>query len=352
MGWASAVLVLVVMGGFGGVLPSARAAGPVHPAATTLTNVSYTSTTDAFALSYAEVLPTPYVPSHSYPLLVYLHGEGTSNAWVPGGAGNGLAGFQTDTRPGASTLRALIQNASTFHFIVIAPSPRSLQGFYTNSACGGPEEQDTMDAIAHERVLRNVSEVFLVGFSMGSLGALSLAGHHPGYFAGLAVAGTFTDAFQEYAYQPKPNSGLLYLTCGARPSPANVTVDRFFQYLSVTRFVPTNFSGMRLWSVAAGKDHGAPNNLSFWGFQMVNNTFLNSTCLSATTYGEPANCTFPFEALHVRNASAYSYRVVYEPTGTHILTEFDPHDIFSYFTGRVTGGCFQTTFPPTTLSVC
>lgn len=334
-------------------VPVARAtSAPSSTASGTLTNISYNASTDGFKLSYGEILPTPYISSHKYPLLVYLHGEGNSTAWVSGGAGNGLTGYQTDTRPGAPTIRALVANASTFHFILIAPSPRSLQGFYTNSPCGGPQEQDTLDAIAHEQALRNISSVYLIGFSMGSIGALSLAGHHPRLFSGVAVAGTFTDAFEEFAYQPRPNSGLLALTCGARPSPTNSSVDSLFSYLSVTRFVPQNFSGMRLWAATGGKDHGAPNNLSLWGFQMVNNTFLNSTCLVASSYGEPANCTQPFAVLHTQFPTLYAYRVLYEPLGTHVITEFDPHDVFSFLSGRESGGCFTSTYPPTTLSVC
>ena len=343
-----ALLVVVVGPG----TPEARAATAGVASMPPLTNVSYNASTDGFPLSYAEILPTGYVSSQSYPLLVYLHGEGTTSAWVPGGAGNGLSGYQTDTRPGASTLRAIVSNASAFHVILIAPSPRSLQGFYTNSPCGGPEEQDTLDAIAHEESIRNVSSVYVLGFSMGSIAALSLAGHHAKMFSGVAVAGSFTDAFEEYAYQPRPSSGLLYISCGSRPSPTNASAAALFNYLSVARLAPHNFSGVRLWAATGGQDHGAPNNLTLWPFLQVNNTFLNSTCLVAASAGEPANCTTPFSSLHRLFPSRFAYRMLFEPLGTHVLTQFDPRDVFTFLTGREAGGCFTSTYPPSVLTAC
>lgn len=319
----------------------------------TMTNVSYTSSVDGFPLSYEEVLPLHFHRNSTYPLLVYLHGAGSSSAVVRGGSGNGLTGgYLTNRSLEGVTLNELLANASAFGFIVIAPSPRSAQGFYTNSTCLGPEEQDTVDAIHHEESLRHIQGVFLLGDSMGSIAALSLAGHRRGLVQGVAITGTITDAFEEFAYHPSTGSSLVAPTCGKSPSATNVTAQRTFAYLSVVRFDPQNFSGIRLWVAAGSRDRDSPNNASIWPFEMANYTFLNSSCLVASTFGEPANCTDPFATLHGVNATAYLYRFFYEPTATHLIAQLDPKDMFDFFASKLGGGCFETTFPPSALRAC
>lgn len=316
------------------------------------TNISYASSVDGFSLAYGEILPVNYTPSKAYPLLVYFHGEGTVSSIVGGGSGDGLKEWNNSSYPTSKILSATVWNASTFHFIIIAPSPRSSEGFYTNSPCGGPEEQDTTDAILHEEKLRNVSKVFALGFSMGSLGGLSFVGHHASMFSGIAVTGTMTDAFEELADHLRPLSGLLTLTCGARPGATNLSVDRLFAYLSVLRFHPSNLSGIRLWASAGSDDVGAPDNPAFWPYLQVNDTLLNRTCLVASSLGEPANCTVPWRSLHLRSPGSYLYRFVYEIGGGHTLGQLEPADMFQFFLGRVGGGCFTSTFPPTVNTAC
>lgn len=325
---------------------------PTHPYGT-LSNVTYTSSVDRFPLSYEEVLPLHFKHSSTYPLLVYLHGAGSSNAVVRGGSGNGLSGsYLSTTTSAGKTLNALLANASTFGFLVIAPSPRSAQGFYTNSTCLGPEEQDTVDAIHHEESLRHVHDVYLLGDNMGSLAALSIAGHRTGLVQGIALTATITDAFEEFAYKPSPGSSLVAPTCGKWPSATNATSQRTFAYLSVGRFDPKNFSGIRLWVAAGSLDKDAPNNASVWPFEMANYTFLNSTCLVAHAFGEPANCTDPFATLHATSPSAFVYRFFYEPSAGHSVSQLDPLDMFEFFESKVGNGCFETSFPPSTLLTC
>ena len=318
----------------------------------TVTNITYNASTDGWPLSYGEILPSNYNASLSYPLLVYLHGKGQSSSWFQGGSNNGLTGYQTAGGITGITLRGIVSNASANGFILMAPSPRSEDGFYLNSPCGGPQAQDTLDAIAHEQSVRHIGKVYLLGFSMGSLGAVSLAGHHPGMFAGIAVSGVITDAFEEDAYRITGNTGLLGLTCNVAPSPTNASAAAFYLYNSVMRFVPTNFSGLRMWVSAGGLDISAVNNASRWPYEQVNNTFLNSTCLVVSALGEPTNCTRPFSMLHAVLPSSYPYRFVYEPLGTHLLSQFDPHDLMIYLLGKETGGCFDSSFPPSTFRAC
>ena len=327
----------------------------VVPSATSLTpvvNYTYNASTDGFPLTYGEKLPAGFSSTKSYPLFVYLHGEGKNSSWIRGGAGTGLAFWLTDHSLDGNQLRKFLNNASAFGAIVIGPSPRSNTGFYTNSPCGGPEEQDTLDAIAAEEARHTISSVYLFGFSMGAFGAVALAGHHPGMFQGIALTGTFSDAFEEFAYRPGPGSGLLSLTCNAKPSATNTSALQVFEYLSVMRFHPQNFSGLRIWASTGGKDHGATNNGSLWPYFQVNNTFLNSTCLVASTVAEPANCTVPFRLLHAQHPTSYLYRMVYEAQAPHMLAQLDPVDIFDYLLGFESGGCFTSTYPPTVDTAC
>src|SRR5580658_7837529 len=106
------------------------------------TNISYTSSVDGFRLSYLEWLPAGYTASQSYPLAVFLHGIHSSNGFIEGGAG-GINDISY----------SLTSNASSAGFILISLNTRLLDGFYINSPCGGPEEQDVLDAIAHEESL-------------------------------------------------------------------------------------------------------------------------------------------------------------------------------------------------------
>src|SRR5262249_36590537 len=162
----------------------------------------------------------------------------------------------------------------------------------TNSTCGGPGEQDTMDAIHVEELRRHVGGVYLYGDSMGSLGALAFAAHRPGVVSGGATTGEVTEALEPRPYRATPTgdrASLACLTCGILPSPKNATAIRVYEYVSVVRFVPTNLSGVKIWVASGAKDFDAPNNASIWPFLQVNDTFLTSTCRVASRLGEPAN---------------------------------------------------------------
>ncbi len=315
------------------VLAQARTAASPPPT----DNESYTSSVDGFPLSYLEWLPAGYAASQSYPLAVFLHGVGTSTTWVRGGIGGAV-----------DMTTSLVDNASKDGFILISINTRSAEGFYVNSPCGGPQEQDVLDAIAHESSLRHLSHIYLIGFSMGSLGVLSLAGHHPGMFTAVATAGTISDIFETVDYNEATGSaptGLFYDECGAYPSPQNTSVDRVWSFLSVLRFHPENFSGIPLFVSGGGQDTRAPNNFYRWPYANVNNTFVNTTCQVAADLGEPANCTVTIPTLAKADPSAYSWVDLYEPDAPHSTGQLPGASVFGFFLGQVSSGYYVSTFP-------
>jgi hypothetical protein len=300
-------------------------------------NISYASSLDAWPLSYLEWLPASYSAAASYPLAVFFHGIHSSNGFIRGGAG-GLTDISD----------ALTQNASSNGFILISLNTRTLDGFYINSPCGGSQEQDALDAIAHESALRHVSAVYLIGFSMGSAGVLFLAGHHPGMFAGIATAGTISDIYETTAYNIATGAeslGLFNDECGDGPSPANRSIDAVWTSLSVLRFAPQNFSGTALFVTGGGDDLRAPNNFDRWNFANVNNTFVNSTCNVVTSMGEPAGCTVTIPTLSVQDPPAYRWLDLYEPYAPHSAQQLPGAAVFSFFLGQQAGGYFVSTYP-------
>ncbi|MCI4360730.1 MAG: hypothetical protein L3J91_03430 [Thermoplasmata archaeon] len=359
-------ILLVALFAVGTLVPSAAgstpssgsaAAGPARPhppvALPPSTNLSYNSSVDGWPLSYLEWLPAGYSATRSYPLAVFLHGVGASSAWIRGGTG-GMA----DMTP------SLLDNASSSGFVFIALNTRTVDGFYIDSPCGGPQQQDVLDAIAHEEALRHIGPVYLVGFSMGSLGAFSIAGHFPGRFAGIAtagtitdktihelaevLAGTITDIFETIAFNTAsglPPSGLYDAMCGAHPAPANASVDRVWASLSVLRFEPQNFSGIPLFVTGGGADPRAPNNFAKWDYANVNNTFVNSTCTVVTSLGEPPNCTVTIPSLAAGDPSAYRWLDLYEPTAPHSAQQLPGQAVFAFFLGEQRGGYYVGPYP-------
>lgn len=322
------------------------------------TLVNYTSTVDGWNLSYLEYLPANFTPGGAYPLAVYLHGIGNSTGWVDGGTNDWLTQIANATPTGLAE-RGLVQNASRTGFILIVPYTRSQAGFFVDSPCGGPQQHDLLDAIASASANRTITGLYLIGFSMGSAGALALAAHDPGTVAGVALAGTASDVYQLYAYNTHgmgapvggPASLMDQDNCGVAPSVTNATVDAaFYSYLSPLRFTPTAFAHLRIWASAGGRDPFAPDSTRFWYYLQANNTFVNATCRTATDLGEPANCTVPLWELDAQSPGTYPVRFVFEPDASHIASQFDPADVFSFFTGSVGPGFFTADFPPTALT--
>lgn len=360
----SHILLALAVSGLVLVMPGVRFDAPLSPTALDVpiarVPVAYVSSVDGWSLSYYEFLPAHFDPSRTYPVAVYLHGMMATGArWTPGGVPSDFLGALT--RPGGdgSVARGLLTNASAHGTIFLVLNTRTGAGFYANTPCGGPQEQDVLDAIAHESALRHVGRVYLIGFSMGSIGALSLAANHPGMFAGIAFGGTNTDryaghAWREYAMahgQAWARESLrvsMQSTCGIGPGQGNATVDAVYLAQSVARLHPQALAGTPIWVAAGGADNRVPNNPRIFPFLQVNNTFVNSTCL--TYYNEPANCTTTFWALHNATPSAYLFRYVYERTAAHSMAQLDPADIFAWFEGKVPGGFYTSpTVPPTVL---
>ncbi|HYK94093.1 MAG TPA: hypothetical protein VEY07_08665, partial [Thermoplasmata archaeon] len=134
--------------------------------------INYTSSVDGVALSYYEWTPPGYNASASYPLAIFLHGQY-------------MDGNELIVHDGGPQITAA---AAAAGFLLISiNTPRTTSGFYVNSQYTGPEEQDVLDAIAHEESIRHVGHLYLFGSSMGTLGTYSLAGHHPGMFTGIGL---------------------------------------------------------------------------------------------------------------------------------------------------------------------
>ena len=332
---AVALLLLAIPSAMGGSLGTPPVAH--RPAALGPTTVPYSSTVDRFGLSFLEWLPPSYLPEHSYPLTVYFHGMGAGTSWVKGGVG------------ASSIPSTLVRGAAAFGSVLISLNTRSESGFYANTACGGPQEQDVLDAIAVEKSARSISSVYFVGFSMGSLGALTLAARHPGLVSGLATAGTITDLFQVYAFGASLKAAPTQVNtdlCGGSPSLTNASAVRFFVSESPARFDPVNFSKIPMYVTAGGADLRAPNNFAIWPYADVNSTFLNSSCKVVSTLAEPASCTTPFAGLAIAHPGLYHFRFVYEATAPHDALQLNATDMFQFLFGLTSTGFYTAGYPP------
>ncbi len=221
-----------------------------------------------------------------------------------------------------------------------------------DSSFDGPQGQDVLDAIAHEQALRHIGKLYIFGFSMGSMGAISLGLNHPGLFAGVGAVAAFSDDFElegrlVFTGNDVLQDAGLAPTGGLWPN-ASTYAQGIFEELSPLRFHPTNASGLRMWFAGGGLDVFATNNLTFWPYEQANDTVLDSSCLSETDLGEPANCTVPLAALHAEDPANYSYRYIFEPNGFHDYALLNATDMFAFFNGAVPSGEFWGYFPDPT----
>jgi pimeloyl-ACP methyl ester carboxylesterase len=296
--------------------------------------VNYTSSVDGAALSYYEWLPTGYDANSTYPLAVFLHGQY-------------LAGNELIVHDGGPQITAAAQAAG---FLLISiNTPRTSSGFYVNSQYTGPGEQDVLDAITHEQSLRHVGPVYVFGSSMGTVGAYSLAGHHPGLFAGIGVLNSCPDAYENIEWRIETNnqaslSGVEQVTGGGLPG-QTAYASQIAYYLSAARFYPQNYSHLRIYVTQGGNDADCPNNPQIWPYQNANNTVLTSTCATVPALGEPTGCTVPFANFSRADPSAWTWRFVYEPTGKHNLNEANATDLFAFWKGDVSTGLYWGGYP-------
>jgi pimeloyl-ACP methyl ester carboxylesterase len=306
-----------------------------------LGTVDYNSSVDGFPLSYSEILPLNYSPSETYPLAIELHGVSTSQSTaMPGGYPTPVVNTTADAAVAAG-------------FIEIVPNTRTGDGYYVDSKYDGPQAQDILDAIAHERSIRHIGKLYLFGFSMGSMGALSIGLNHPGMFAGLGAIAAFSDDFElEARVTSLGNTGLedagLLPTGGLWPNSSAYALG-IFEELSPLRFHPQNASGLPIWLAGGGDDVFATNNPALWPYEQANDSVLDSTCLVASSVGEPANCTVPLAALRAEDPADYSYRYVFEPNGIHDYDLLNATDMFAYFDGQAPPGEYWGSFPDPTL---
>jgi pimeloyl-ACP methyl ester carboxylesterase len=351
------LVVLVLALPADGTAAPAPSPGSSVPYYLNFTNISYRASTDGFPLSYDEWLPTHFNSSATYPMVVFLHGIGNSTVRVPGGTNIWQSQLNLSSIDGV-TERGIIQNATRDGFILIVLNTRTSAGFFANTPCGGPQLQDVLDAVAHEKALRHVGELYLMGFSMGTMGALEIAGHDLLNVTGLALAAPGPDLFEEYAYENRslgfappsnPATEIVHDECGSFPG-SSARATAFLSWMSVARFDPQNFSNISVWVSAGGRDTSIPDNPRIWPYLQMNNSWMTSTCLVNATYGEPANCTTTFQALHRAQPTEYLWRSVFEMQAIHSMGQFDPADIFAWWMGLVGGGEHHSSFPPTVVS--
>ncbi|HTT35097.1 MAG TPA: alpha/beta hydrolase [Thermoplasmata archaeon] len=289
--------------------------------------ISYTSSVDGAPLTYREWVPPTYSANRSTAFLLFLHGQTDQSD-------NGCGEF--DNRSGGiSMLNAALAQG----WLAGSLCTRTGDGWYVNSPYSGPQETDVLDAIAHERAIRNVSSVYLVGFSMGTSGALNIADHHPGLVAGVGVIEACPDEFMTIDYLlASAQAGKLYgfEAASGGPLPSDGGYARgLAYYLSSFRFFPQNMTGVRLYVVEGGMDITCPNNVSTFGFQQGNNTVLNATCLVAAAEEEPSGCTTPFAGLSDAHA-----RLVFEPLGHHSIDNVYGPDLVGYLAGDEPDGTY------------
>jgi PKD repeat protein len=343
-GWAVGVLGAVLLGVLLGLpaapppTPVPRASSPIASLPPSLAGfplgspdayqiVNYESSVDQTRLSYLEWLPAQFNSSRTYPLAVFLHGLGYD----------------------ASELLLLsggleaIQNASANGFLLISIQTRTPAGAYVNSPYTGPQEQDVLDAVAHEETIRhvNASAVYLFGSSMGTIGAYSIAGHHPGLIRGIGAIAECPESFMGgyYHYLIGVGGSILSTTDGLLPNQSAQALGLFY-YMDATRYFPQNLSHVLLYAAQGGDDDRCPNNPHLFGYQQSNNTFLNSTCLIVANWSQPANCQTPFSRLSQEVPGSYLWRYVYEPTGDHSLNDLNSADMFAFWTGAVPTGLY------------
>lgn len=323
--------------------PTAPRAGPVPRAdvgvasgAYSTSQIFYSSSVDGFNLSYYETLPAGYNQSRTYPLAVELHG--LDNLQVTPLSGGYLY------PPVATTAAA----ASANGFILIDLNTRTGAGWYVDSPYTGPQQQDVLDAITHERGLRHIGSVDLFGTSMGSIGALSIALHHPSQFAGVGGVASFTDYYQFFAWSEAINdsalvTAMLLPTGGAYPN-GSALARGIFNELSPLRFHPQNASHLRVYLANGGQDSLSTDS-PFWPYQQGNDTILDRSCFVSAALYEPANCTQPLTVLHDLDPANYSYRYIFEPNGPHSYYLLNATDMFRFFLGEAPNGTYDGTYP-------
>jgi pimeloyl-ACP methyl ester carboxylesterase len=130
------------------------------------TNVSFTASYDGSAQDYYQLLPTDYVSTKTYDVVIALHGSGSN-------------GLQYATNP-ADEMRATRDAAGNNDMIMICPNDRG-----TTSWMNAPSEADLVQIIQNLKSTYHVGNVILTGASMGGTGTLTFTALHPNLINGM-----------------------------------------------------------------------------------------------------------------------------------------------------------------------
>ena len=120
------------------------------------------------------LLPEPYDPRRRHPLVISLHGSGERGGDNEAQLGTGVTAFEH----------------GHFDAIVVAPQAPTDDTFGGSWYGGESETQRAVVAMTRElagRASVDPDRVYLVGFSMGAIGAWDILARHPGLFAAAVV---------------------------------------------------------------------------------------------------------------------------------------------------------------------
>lgn len=338
------VVVLVVLAGLvtlyeldpGAFGPRSVPGGPAGGSNGTVNSTSavidYDSSVDGHPLSYVVWYPPHYAASGTYRFLLFLHGVESTNI--------------CDNVPSYQGGASMIDAANAAGWIVGSLCTRVTDGWYVNSPTTGPGETDVLDAIAHEKNLTHVSGVYLVGMSMGSDGALSIATNHPSLFVGVGAVAACPDNFEENAYYLHAHNALVpgfAQVAGVAPAtlpPAGSVGVGLEYHLSAFRFYPQNLSSTKIYVVAGGNDQTCVNSAAFWPWLQANDTVITSSCDVASAASEPTGCSTPIATLAAQHPGAFDCRYVFEAPAPHTFDQLNGTDLVDFFEGSVGSGTY------------
>ena len=154
---------------------------------------------------HALFIPRPYEPGYDYPLIVWLHGQGS------------------DERQ----LRAIMPKLSLQNYMAIAPRGVCMKGVYGDEkeGYGWPQtyeqilevEQHIFDAIeaAAQKIHFSRQRIFLAGFDSGGTMAFRVALSHPQHFAGIiSLCGAFPTCRRLFGNLPLARKLPIFLAVG------------------------------------------------------------------------------------------------------------------------------------------
>jgi phospholipase/carboxylesterase len=167
---------------------------------------------------HTSFIPRHYEPGYAYPLIVWLHGQGS------------------DERQ----LQSIMPKVSIQNYVAVAPQGvcMEMEGFNKKEVLGWPQDNDKIsqieqhifDAIeiAAQKYHINRRKIFLAGFDCGGTMAYRVALSHPQHFAGvLSLCGAFPTGHRPFGNLPLARKVPIFMAVGrnSRQYPDNEVCD-------------------------------------------------------------------------------------------------------------------------------